>query len=88
MYVKNKDFLNYVRNKYFDIAVNLYKEDEKPLCSVTDDARFMSSLRLIEGGKEYLSYAHWKKGLDNNNRVIDTPEYWRESDHFYIYERD
>ena len=88
MYVKNKDSLNYVRNKYFDIAVNLYKEDEKPLCSVTDDARFMSSLRLIEGGKEYLSYAHWKKGLDSNNKVIDSPEYWKESDHFYIYERD
>ena len=48
----------------------------------------MSSLRIIEGGKEYLSYAHWKKGLDNNNKVLDTPEYWRESDHFYIYERD
>ena len=88
MYVKNKDSLNYVRNKYFDIAVNLYKENEKPLCSVTDDARFMSSLRLIEGGKEYLSYAHWKKGLDSNNKVIDSPEYWKESDHFYIYERD
>jgi len=88
MIVKNKEELNDIRNKYFDIPVVPYYSDKKTPCEVSEDTRFMSSLRIIEGGKEYLSYAHWKKGLDNNNRVIDTPEYWRESDHFYIYERD
>ena len=88
MIVKNKEELRDIRNKYFDIAVIPYYSDKKTPCEVGEDTRFMSSLRIIEGGKEYLSYAHWKKGLDNNNRVIDTPEYWRESDHFYIYERD
>ena len=88
MVVKNKDDLSSLRNKYFDIPVVPYEAEQEAPCEVGDDARFMSSLRLIEGGKEYLSYAHWKKNLDGNNKVLDTPEYWRESKHFYIYERD
>ena len=88
MVVKDKDDLSSLRNKYFDIPVVPYEAEQEAPCEVGDDARFMSSLRLIEGGKEYLSYAHWKKNLDGNNKVLDTPEYWRESKHFYIYERD
>ena len=88
MIVKKEKYLNDIRNKYFDIPVSLYSYSTKAPCNFSEDARFMSSLRLIEGGKEYLSYAHWKKGLDSNNKVLDTPEYWNESDHFYIYERD
>ena len=88
MVVKNKDDLNVLRNRYFDIPVIPYEDEQEAVCEVGEDARFMSSLRLIEGGKEYLSYAHWKKSLDGDNKVLDTPEYWRESKHFYIYERD
>tara|TARA_R110000772_G_scaffold109359_1_gene212592 strand:- start:340 stop:1479 length:1140 start_codon:yes stop_codon:yes gene_type:complete len=88
MLVKNEDDLNALRNKYFDTPVVLYEEAEEAPCKLGDDSRFMSSLRLIEGGKEYLSYAHWKKSLDGDNKVLDTPEYWRESKHFYIYDRD
>ena len=88
MVVKNKDDLSVLRNKYFDIPVVPYEEEQEAPREVGEDARFMSSLRLIEGGKEYLSYAHWKKSLDGDNKVLDTPEYWRESKHFYIYERD
>ena len=86
--VKEEKDLGIIRNKYFDVKVNLYEKNKKAPCKVTENTQFMSSLRLIEGGKEYLSYAHWKKGLDTNNKVLDTPEYWNESDHFYIYERD
>ena len=88
MVVKDKKDLNALRNKYFDIPVIPHGEPQKAPCKLGDDSRFMSSLRLIEGGKEYLSYAHWKKNLDADNKVLDTPEYWRESKHFYIYERD
>ena len=88
MVVKKEDDLNEIRNKYFDIPVIPYYSKKEAPCKISEDSRFMSSLRLIEGGKEYLSYAHWKKSLDRDNKVIDTPEYWRESDHFYIYERD
>lgn len=86
--VKKEEELRGIRNKYFDIPVIPYLSEKKAPCEVSENSRFMSSLRLIEGGKEYLSHAHWKKGLDSNNKVLDTPEYWKESDHFYIYERD
>ena len=76
------------RNRYFDIPVRPYNLDKEAPCTVGEGTKFLSGLRLLEGSKEYLSYAHWKKGLDSNNQVLDTPEYWRELDHFYIYESD
>ena len=85
---KEEEDLASVRNKYFDVAVrHAYPKVEHPR-HVKEKARFISHKRIISEGKEYLSYAHLKKGLDKDNRVLDTPEYWRESDHFYIYESD
>jgi hypothetical protein len=84
--VKNEKEISAIRNKYFDISVRPYRSEKKPPCPISSSARFLSEKRIVEGAKEYLSYAHWEKGLDRDNRVLDTPEYWRESDHFYIYE--
>lgn len=86
--VKKEEEIKSIRNKYFDIPVIAYDSKKEAPCDISEDSRFMSSLRIVEGGKEYLSYAHWEKGLDSDNKVLDTPEYWRESKHFYIYERD
>ena len=86
MLVLDPDDLPVIRNKYFDIPVLQYYEDKKAPCDLTEQTKFLSSLRLIQDGKEYLSYAHWKKGLDRNNKVLDTAEYWRQLNHFYIYE--
>lgn len=86
--VKDEDDIPVLRNKYFDIVVRPYHKEQKAPCEINESTKFLSSLRLIEGKKEYLSYAHWKKGLDKNNNVLDTPEYWRELDHFYIYDPD
>tara|TARA_R100000008_G_scaffold39370_2_gene22527 strand:+ start:2376 stop:3527 length:1152 start_codon:yes stop_codon:yes gene_type:complete len=84
--VKNEKEISAIRNKYFDISVRPYRSEKKPLCPISGSSRFLSEKRIVEGAKEYLSYAHWEKGLDRDNRVLDTPEYWKESDHFYIYE--
>ena len=86
--VKEEKDLPAIRNKYFDIAIHPYLSLKDPPCKISENTRFLSEKRIIEDGKEYLSYAHWKKGLDKNNEVLDTPEYWRESDHFYICESD
>ena len=86
--VKNEDDIPALRNKYFDIPIRPYYKEREAPCEINENTKFLSSLRLIEGEKEYLSYAHWKKGLDKNNKVLDTPEYWRELDHFYIYDSD
>ena len=85
---KNEKDISEIRNKYFDTPVRPYYSEKKSPCSISAGSRFLSEKRIIEDGKEYLSYAHWEKGLDKNNEVLDTPEYWRESDHFYIYESD
>mgnify|MGYP001260298331 CR=1 FL=1 len=81
------------RVHHFQKSVDLNPETRAFLASLSSKClfgptRFFSEKRIVEDGKEYLSYAHWKKGLDKNNEVLDTPEYWRESDHFYIYESD
>ena len=86
--VKEEKDLPAIRNKYFDVAIHPYLSSKDPPCKISENTRFLSEKRIIEDGKEYLSYAHWEKGLDKNNEVLDTPEYWRESDHFYIYESD
>jgi hypothetical protein len=85
---KKEEHVSALRNKYFDIPVRYaYPAREKP-CEITEKTRFISRKRIVCEGKEYLSYAHFKKGLDRNNKVLDSPEYWRELDHFYIYESE
>jgi|TARA_R110002020_G_scaffold126312_2_gene284029 hypothetical protein len=86
--VKNKKQLSSLRNKYFDLPVELFEEEVEKPKGVFSDACFFTNKRLIEGDKEYLSYAHWKKNLDNDNQVIDSADYWRESPYFYIYEQN
>jgi len=83
---KEEEDLAPIRNKYFDVPVRHAYPKVEPRCEVKEKTRFISHKRIVSEGKEYLSYAHLKKGLDGDNRVLDTPEYWRESDHFYIYE--
>ena len=85
---KEKEDLGPIRNKYFDVPVRHAYPKAEPRCEVKEKTCFISHKRIVSEGKEYLSYAHLKKGLDKDNRVLDTPEYWRESDHFYIYESD
>ena len=83
---EHKEELGYLRNKYFDVPVHLRKEEkEKVECS--PDSKFLSNKKIIQGDKVYLSYAHFKKGLDSNDNVLDTPDYWEELEHFYIYEQ-
>ena len=85
---ENKDDVPIIRNKYFDIAVrHPFPDREKPK-SFSEKSKFLTQKRIVCDGKEYLSYAHFKKGLDRSNKVIDTPEYWRELDYFYIYDTD
>ena len=85
---KEKNDVPILRNKYFDIAVNYAYPDEEKKKVVTKNAKFLTNKKIICDNKQYLSYAHFKKGLDSSNIVIDTPEYWRDIEHFYIYDTD
>lgn len=66
----------------------LNKEIDKDL--KIDKLKFSTNKMLLSESKVYLSKAHWLAGKDtsvNNNsgQVIDTPEFWEEAPHFYIY---
>lgn len=82
-----EDELPFLRNKYFETQVHP-KHDRKEPIVCPDDAKFLSNKKIIEEDKVYMSYAHYKKGLDSCDKVLDTPEYWEESKHFYIYEQE
>ena len=76
-----------LRNKYFDQQVHL-KDDDKGEFDYPENAKFLTNKKIIEGEKVYTSYAHYKKGLDSCDKVIDNSDYWEESKHFYIYEQE
>jgi hypothetical protein len=82
-----EDDLSFLRNKYFEIQVHPKHDAREPIV-FSDDAKFLSNKKIIEADKVYMSYAHYKKGLDSCDKVLDTPEYWEESKHFYIYEQE
>ena len=78
--------LGVLRNRYFDVDVHpRYKGVER--MEIPDSCKFSTNKYILEADKKYFSYAHYKKGLDSDNNVLDTPEYWDELDHFYIYEQ-
>lgn len=75
-----KDYLNESEEKKLDITTQLCQ------------AHVKSNKFLLSSGKVYLSYAHFKtqKSIENLNQnvadVIDDPEFWKDINHFYIYE--
>lgn len=89
--VKNIDDLPFIRNKYFDQSVNLYKINKEKPDFIHSNLKFFSNKLLIEGYDSYLSKAHWNAGqkmIDKIGNIIDNDEYWDEIDHFYIYEQN
>lgn len=82
-----EDELPFLRNKYFETQVHL-KDGHEDAIPCPDNAKFFTNKKIIEGDKIFMSYAHYKKGLDSCDKVLDTTEYWEESKHFYIYEQE
>ena len=77
--------LPFLRNQYFETQVHLNNEECDSI-PCPPNAKFLTNKKIVDGDKVYISYAHYKKGLDSCDKVLDTPEYWKESKHFYIYE--
>lgn len=89
--IKEEKDLYYFKNKYFDQEVNLYENKSQKPENITENCLFFSRKRIIEGNDEYHSLAHWKirkKIIDKEMNILDTPEYWQEQEHFYIYEQN
>ena len=88
MLVKDKSLLDDLRLEYFDQSVEFYNPAKEKPELVNLNHKFLSFKSVIEGSKVYKSVAHWKKGLDSSNNVVDNPTYWEELDYFYIYEQE
>jgi len=85
--VKDEKLLPKIRNNYFDINIRTYNSNSKKKCEVGSKSRFFTKKTIFKDGKFYTSLAHLKNNLDNNDLVIDTDDFWKESQQFFIYEQ-
>ncbi len=90
--------LNPIKLDYMEIGIidpekTLSKDDLEKKHKINSDTFFKSRKVLLSNGKFYLSKIHYK--LDrpmphlnaNESNVIDLPEFYEESDYFYIYNK-
>tara|TARA_R110002020_G_scaffold5685_2_gene23388 strand:- start:1598 stop:2740 length:1143 start_codon:yes stop_codon:yes gene_type:complete len=85
--VKNEALLPKIRNNYFDYNIQTYNLDSLKKCEVNSKSKFLTKKTILKEGKVYASLAHLKKNIDNNDLVIDSDEFWKESQQFFIYEQ-
>ena len=88
---KIEEDFSYLKNKYFDHSVNFYSQNKEKSENVSSKNLFLSGKRVFENGVEYPSLAHCRikeKSVDQGMNVLDTPKYWEEQEHFYIYEKN
>lgn len=84
---KNLDVLPKIQNDYFENIIQTYNIDSKKDCTVSAKSKFITRKKILKDGKIYTSLAHLKKNLDNNDIVIDSDDFWREAQQFFIYEQ-
>ena len=77
--------------KFFDFGLEkeqaVTKNSVKDSDKVSDQWIFSSEKIIISNGKIFSSKASWKNNqpkLDKYSKVIDTPDFWEESEHFHI----
>lgn len=77
--------------KFFDFGLEkeevVTKNSVKDSDKVSDEWIFSSEKIIISNGKIFSSKASWKNNqpkLDKYSKVIDTPDFWEESEHFHI----
>lgn len=91
LFSKDKDNINKIRRDFFDWRVELVnqktKKDLDSEVKKCDNVQYKSRKLTFSKGKTYLSKAAWKKGIEKqeSNFVIDSPTFWEELDHFYIF---
>ncbi len=78
-----------IKLDYIDCPFLKQIKTETVVLDVSD--RFMTSKKVVADGKMFLSLAHWKSGqpaegpLTNVGNVIDSPEFFENLSHYYIY---
>lgn len=89
---KNAEKLSSIREFYFDFLI---EEDDKINFEKVEELRKFNNLKFLtkrdifSRGKRYPSKAHLDSDeplLDKVSNVIDSEEFWRDLEHYYIYE--
>jgi len=77
--------------KFFDFGLEkeevVTKESVKGSDKLDEQWIFSSEKIIISNGKIFASKASWKNNqpkLDKFSKVVDTPDFWEESEHFHI----
>lgn len=93
---KTESWLNPIKLDYFDYRMinikNVITKNDIPEIKDIDSAKiiFKSNKFTLSRGKIYLSKAHWLTDRftpsfqENTDRVIDSNEFWNESESFYL----
>jgi len=83
----NDEILSPLRLKFFDYQVErLHNPDRSIVDSIPKDAKFWTKKLVFSKGKAYPSTSHWQKKDQNPQKIIDTPEFWRDIEFYYIYQ--
>ena len=82
-----------IRLNLIDWDINLEKEKEKKdldnASKICDNTYFKSSKTMTSKNKHYSSLASYKAGVEKheNEKIIDSPEFWSELDYLRIYNK-
>jgi hypothetical protein len=85
----DKENLGKIRNKFFDFRVEFDNVDERCSNAEKISCKFLTNKVLISNAQIYASEAHLKidKKLDIVNETIhDDDAFWKDSEHYYLYE--
>ena len=91
LFSKDKESIKDLRFKFIDwdihLNVPLNKKELDNSDKICDNTYFKTSKTVTANNKQYSTIAHWKKGLESSDqqRIIDSPEFWEEADYFRIY---
>ena len=89
---QNKEELSQLRNKYFNIKVDLDNVEERAnTLAVKTNSFFMTNKILISNSQLYPSECHMKdeKTLDSGRlETYDDVSFWKDYDHYLLYEHE
>lgn len=78
--------------KFFDFGLDkedvFVKSDVENSNQIDESCLFSSEKIILSNGKVYASKLSWKNDqpkLDRYSKVVDHPDFWEESEHFYIF---
>jgi len=89
---KNSENMAVIREHYFDFLIEEEKlSNEKTVEELRQkqNLKFLTKKDVFSSGKRYYSKAHAdtdQQAKDKWGEVIDSPEFWKDLDHYYIYE--